>query len=109
MPVFSVKIGRRCPNKPESFIEVVETTTIVFSCVRPGPAKKMALQKAARNASVSFRANMTSPSALHMLAFGGKADTQRASPLTLISFDNRQTWTKVQHRGRATSANRQRP
>src|SRR4029450_3683315 len=55
MPVFSVKIGSRRLNKPESFVEVVEATTIDFSCVRPGPAEKTAALTIAVNASIGFR------------------------------------------------------
>jgi hypothetical protein len=55
MPVVWVKSGSRCPNKPESFVEVVEATTIDFSCVRTGPDKKTALKNNAAKASFAFR------------------------------------------------------
>jgi len=32
MPVLALNSGRMCLNKPESSVEVVEATTIDFSC-----------------------------------------------------------------------------
>jgi hypothetical protein len=31
MPVFALKSGRMCPNRPESSVDVVEATTIDLS------------------------------------------------------------------------------
>src|SRR5262245_9228686 len=55
MPVFSVKSGSKWSNKPESFAEVVEATTIDLPCASTGPAKKTALQKAAMNTNIGLR------------------------------------------------------
>src|SRR5262245_33924597 len=60
MPVFSVKRGNKYSNRPESFVEVVEATTIDFCCASAGPAKKTALPKAAMSASVGFRSESRS-------------------------------------------------
>src|SRR5262249_4779702 len=55
MPVFSVKSGSKWSNKPESFAEVVEATTIDLPCASTGPAKKTALQKTAMNTNIGLR------------------------------------------------------
>jgi hypothetical protein len=55
MPVFSLKNGIKYSNRPESFVDVVEATTIDFSCASVCPARKTALQKTAMSANVGFR------------------------------------------------------
>src|SRR5262249_33508024 len=61
MPVFSVKSGSKWSNKPESFAEVVEATTIDLPCASTGPAKKTALQKTAMNTNIGLRCESISP------------------------------------------------
>ena len=48
MPVFRLKSGSRRSNKPESFAEVVEATTIDSSCTTVCPDKKIARLAAVR-------------------------------------------------------------
>ena len=55
MPVFCVKIGNRCLNKPESCVEVVEATMIDFSCAKVCPAKKTTATKTTIKANMVFR------------------------------------------------------
>jgi hypothetical protein len=55
MSVIRVKIGSKCPNKPESVAEVVEATTIDLSWATACPGKETAIPRTAIKTSIDFR------------------------------------------------------
>ena len=115
-----------CGWSLESFVEVVEATTIDFSCVRTGPAEKTAALTIAVNANIGFRnisadigtspkgaliflkrtgvrmsaigPKRTSLAAPHMSAFGGKADMACCgNPLSRSLLGVKRTWAVALH------------
>src|SRR5262249_2594163 len=100
MPAFSVKSGSKCSNRPESFAEVPEATTIDFSCANACPGKKTALLKTAMNASIGFRCESISapnPTKIALLQDGTFDFSQCLRLPPMSAFGPKQTSASALH------------
>ena len=55
MPVFMLKSGNKWSNRPVSFVEVVEATTIDFSWAVAQPADEITTARVAMDPSATFQ------------------------------------------------------
>src|SRR5437868_5707786 len=72
MPVFCLKIGRMCPNRPESSVDVVDATMTVFSCARAG---------------ASIATNIASPRNRRLIMYGSLFVIWNARPLAVGTIE----------------------